>query len=264
MKSRGGTRCSAALTVVRTTSGCLVVRCARPQARQAWRCAARDGLGVRRHTIVRHAVPGRKHQHFDIGREERRAPLRAWRGGCRRARHAGSARRHGAASSARSKRVEPFGHADGDGAWRASRRSTGRSTLERRCHRCWYGIPSARLARPWKCLSAVDQFIEVGLAEREPVEHSFSICGSGASIRRSNSVEFGRVHARRARASAKAAEQEIHFLRAAMRRPPQRPAAAHAKIIAGHDWAFLCRAAVRASAPVCQDVRSRRRATVCP
>ena len=208
------------------------------------------------------ARPGRRGRRPRRGssrprRQARRsgAPLPAWRAGWRRARHAGSApasrpwprggqaRRAEAHRALRARRRR----------WRAalsSRRSTGKdgSLVE-----VTWLKGRRRSARRRQAVETPERGRSVrrGRARRENSlrARKLSIAGSGASISRSNtaisaafipsSVVFG-----------EAAEQEIHLLRAAMRRPPQRPAAAHAKIVAGHDNAFLCRSAwVRASAP---------------
>ena len=67
--SRGGTRCSAALTVVSTTPG----RSRPLQAREPRQRghALRHDAGMRRHAVVGQAIPGGKLVDLDLGREER-------------------------------------------------------------------------------------------------------------------------------------------------------------------------------------------------
>ena len=68
-QSRGGTRWSAALTVVSTTPG----RSRPLQAREPRQRghALRHDAGMRRHAVVRQAIPGGKLVDLDLGREER-------------------------------------------------------------------------------------------------------------------------------------------------------------------------------------------------
>ncbi len=82
--------------------------------------APRDGLGVGSHAVVRNAVPGGEAEHFDVGREEAerffqrgeaRAVARDMQDG-----HAGSSAASG--EFPEEERIEPFGHASGDGTRR--------------------------------------------------------------------------------------------------------------------------------------------------
>ena len=104
-------------------------------------------------------------------------------------------------------------------------------------------------SRPWKRLRRSISSSRSALAERIAFEHAALDGRVGRVDQPLERGDLGGVHSVE-RVLGEAAEQEVHLLRAAMRRPPQRPAAAHAKIAA--DMNLLSSAAsvwVRASAP---------------
>ena len=96
---------------------------------------------------------------------------------------------------------------------------------------------------------AGDQFVEVAFAEGMPFEHRRLDGWVGRLDQALEHGDFGGINSFNF-PFGEAPQEKVHLFRAAMRRPPQGPAAAHAKIVAGHDKSFLCRKRwVRASAP---------------
>ena len=117
MKSRGGTRCSSGVDGGQHDERLAVVRRAAGE-RGKRGDAPRDGLGVGRHAVVRHAVPGgedsapRRRARRSASASSSVASRLPSRATCR----IGAPARRLARDLAEQKRIEPFGHAAGDGA----------------------------------------------------------------------------------------------------------------------------------------------------
>ena len=175
--------------------------------------APRDRLAVGSDAVVRHAVPGRKDQ-TPVRRGRRSAaPLPAWQACWRRARHAGSA---WPARVARQSR-----RAEARRALRARRRrSRARSRAnDRQARREALQVTSIETSsrvshvgsRPWKRLSRVDQFVEVGLAERIAFQHAALDRRVGRLDQPLERGNLGSVHSVEGMFGV-AAEQEVHLL----------------------------------------------------
>ena len=234
-----------------------LVRRALRRARQGWRCAGRWSR--------RWAPPGRKarrpRRESSTPRYRARrsgAPLPAWRAWCRRARHAGSGRarrsrrRGGQARRAEARRA-PRARRRRSRAALFSRRSTGKEGSLGEVdidERVVVGQPVG--VRPWKRLRRSISSSRSGSPSRIAFEHATFDRGIGRVDQALEHGNLGGVHPIEG-LLGEAAEQEIHLLRAAMRRPPQRPAAAHAKITAGHEQ-LSCAAAcgLERARAVCQ------------
>src|SRR5581483_3399854 len=78
------------------------------------------------------------------------------------------------------------------------------------------------------------EVVEVAIAERLALEQRHFDRGVGGVDQALEDADIVGVHSVKGGFGV-AAEQKVHLLRAPMGGPPQRPAAAHSKITAGHD-----------------------------